>query len=284
MKILALLDGRPGNDNQTIAIAEKLGAYETTKIEFGFLAQLPNFLLGTSKVGIKTKIDSLQPDLVIASGRKLARVAARLKKQTGCKAIQLMHPQINTALFDLVFVPEHDGISAHDNIHTTTGAANRIDAELLAAHTDQFANGINVALVGDVAPEEITQLEQVPNLHISTSRRTKPETVAALRALNPTYIYEWSTSSGNPYYALLAAAESIIVSADSVGMISEACTTGKKTYIFGNPKKPKFKKFIDGLIAGNFAKRLGDLGCNWQPSKLNTRDDVVQIIKNQLES
>ena len=283
MKILALLDGRPGNDNQTIAIAEQLGEYESLKIEFSSIAKLPNLLLGSSLRGVKTKITA-KPDLVIATGRKLGRVAAHLKKTTDCKAIQIMHPQCCLKKFDLVFVPQHDGYKTRGNIHNTIGAPNRIDEDLLESQDWNFEKNANVALIGDIDECEVKELKKVEKLHITTSRRTSKEATAALRKLKPVYIYEWSENSENPYYALLKAAKNIIVYADSVGMISEACTTGKKVYIFGDAKKRKFKKFIKKLCKEDYAMPLKKLGERWQPNKLATRDEVVKIIKNSIES
>ena len=73
--IWALTDGRPGNDNQVIAVAQKLGEYENRRIEFAPCASLPNFFLGTSDLGIFTELDPPCPDIVIAAGRKISRVA-----------------------------------------------------------------------------------------------------------------------------------------------------------------------------------------------------------------
>lgn len=283
MKILALLDGRPGNDNQTIAIAEKLGEYESLTVEFGFWAKLPNFLLGKSQRGVKTKIEA-QPDVIIAAGRKLARVSAHIKAKQNCKALQLMHPHMPLKWFDLIFVPEHDGYKTHGNLRTTIGAPNRIDEELLAEQDWNFVEGANVALVGNIEPEDAKLLHKVENLHISTSRRTTKEAVEALKALEPKYMYEWNAKTENPYYGLLAAAENIIVSADSVGMISEACTTGKKVFVFAKPSKRKFKKFIKKLEKLDCLKPIKQFRADWQPKKLATRDEVVIIIKNYIES
>jgi len=287
MKILALLDGRPGNDNQTIAIAEKLGEYETLKVEFGFWAKLPNFLLGRSLIGVKTPI-SQAPDIVISTGRKLARVAAYMKLKTHCKAIQLMHPQMNIANFDLVFVPEHDGIVPHKNLHTTFGAPNRIDAELLQKHYGKFPSDINVALIGNISVQDVAKLAKIPNLYVSTSRRTKLEVIEELNIIHPMFMYVWEPAKEkpleNPYYNLLDAAKNIIVSADSVGMISEACTTGKNVFVFGSAKKSKFKNFIIRLIKGGYLKPISDFGASWEVKKLSTRDHVVKIIKNYIES
>lgn len=280
MKILALLDGRPGNDNQTLAIAEKLGEFESVKIEFSKAARLPNCILGTSNKGIKTDISKYNPEIVIASGRKLARVSRIIKKNTGCILIHLMWPGTDNEDFNLIFVPMHDKIKNREGVIRIVGAPNRIDEELLAKYATPLSIMGRVAmLVGDISPSDIPKNISAKKLHITTSRRTKPKTLAALKELNPASIYDWASGEENPYYSLLSTAEKIIVSADSVGMISEACTTGKPVYIFGKPKKSKFKKFIRYLYDNNYAKPISQFEENWQPAKLSTRDDIINVLK-----
>ena len=41
----------------------------------------------------------------------------------------------------------------------------------------------------------------------------------------------WDGTSENPYFGYLALADTIIVTSDSVSMVSEACSTGKPVYV-----------------------------------------------------
>ena len=41
----------------------------------------------------------------------------------------------------------------------------------------------------------------------------------------------WDGSGANPYYAFLAAADAIVVTEDSVNMVTEAAGTGKPVYV-----------------------------------------------------
>lgn len=47
----------------------------------------------------------------------------------------------------------------------------------------------------------------------------------------------------NPYFALLAAADDVVVTADSVSMVSECCTAGKRVYVFGLSAAKNMGKF-----------------------------------------
>ena len=77
-------------------------------------------------------------------------------------------------------------------------------------------------------------------LAISFSRRTGARNEAILRqdlAGLPSYI--WDGTGENPYLGLLALADVIIVTSDSISMVSEACSTGKPVYIYELPNGGK---------------------------------------------
>ena len=78
--IWALTEDRPGNNSQSIGLATALGwPYEVKEVRFSVLARLPNRLLGASRIGIDSARSASMappwPDLVIATGRRLAPVA-----------------------------------------------------------------------------------------------------------------------------------------------------------------------------------------------------------------
>ena len=67
---------------------------------------------------------------------------------------------------------------------------------------------------------------------MTPSRRTGAEVEAELRkALADTPSYIWDGQGENPYLAVLALADSLITTADSVNMVSEACFTGKPVHV-----------------------------------------------------
>jgi hypothetical protein len=72
-------------------------------------------------------------------------------------------------------------------------------------------------------------------LLVSTSSRTSEEAIAALQAgLDvPHYFYRWKPSDpANPYFGMLAVADRLVVTGDSIAMLSEACATGRPVQIF----------------------------------------------------
>ena len=70
---------------------------------------------------------------------------------------------------------------------------------------------------------------------VTTSARTPPAAVDALFAAidAPACLHRWAPGdSQNPYFGFLALADRIVVTADSISMIAEACATGKPVQMF----------------------------------------------------
>jgi mitochondrial fission protein ELM1 len=70
-------------------------------------------------------------------------------------------------------------------------------------------------------------------LMITASRRTPPPLRDALAALaSRTGGFFWDGSGTNPYRAILALAEHVVVTADSTNMVGEAAVTGRPLLVF----------------------------------------------------
>ncbi|XP_051149609.1 mitochondrial fission protein ELM1-like [Andrographis paniculata] len=87
-------------------------------------------------------------------------------------------------------------------------------------------------------------------LRISFSRRT-PKSVAdiILKELScHPKVYIWNGEDPNPHLGHLAWANAFVVTADSVSMLSEACSTGKPVYVIGAERcTSKFAYFLRSL-------------------------------------
>jgi hypothetical protein len=61
----------------------------------------------------------------------------------------------------------------------------------------------------------------------------------------------WDGTGDNPYVAMLALADAIVVTSDSVNMVGEACATGRPVLLFEpTPRRAAMRnfRFIDGLV------------------------------------
>ena len=97
----------------------------------------------------------------------------------------------------------------------------------------------------------------------------------------PHYAYLWGSKEENPYLGFLSCADNLIVTGDSVSMCCEATATGKPLQIFTgkNWLTPKHLRFIDSLVANNYAALLG--AKSKIPQKNNTLN-VAQDIAEQI--
>lgn len=283
MNIWALTDNRIGNSKQTLALAASLGSYTEKKVKFSRISKLPNKLLGASLVGVDIDIEGKKPDLIISSGRKLARVSAALKKKFKCKAIHIMNP--GSALldnFDHVIIPNHDDVENAKNIIRITGAVSNTKKHIATEKTGLQQVAV---LIGSITEEEAHDLLKILNENktmylITTSRRTPPEATEVIekniRQLHQ--IYKYGSKEKNPYDSFLKSADIIVVTGDSVNMATEAAHTGKPVYILEVETKEKFKKFWHELYEMGIARKLEGKLESWEYKPLNNLKDIKKKI------
>lgn len=233
------------------------------------------------------------PPVVVGAGGAGSRVAAALRRP-GVAAVAVQHPRMRLDKFDLVFAARHDGITG-PNVIVTRTALHRVTQARLAAEREAWAavfapykQPLVAVLLGGangrysfgpaeahVLAAQLAPLAREAGVVITPSRRTSPEVLAILRAaLEPLGVWIWDFTGENPYFGMLACADVIIATADSVSMVSEAVATSAPVYIVRLPgKSVRIDAFMDALVADgrvrNFAGKL-EL---WDTSPL---DDTAQ--------
>lgn len=284
MEIWALTDNRIGNSKQTLALAHSLGDVTEKKVEFSNISKLPNQLLGRTLVGVKADFTGKKPDLIISAGRKLARVSAKLKKEFGCKAIHIMHPgEALAKKFDYVITPNHDEITPAPNLVSITGSI--CSVKKTARHDHKGVPQIAV-LIGSVTADEAKQLVNVLNdnkgLYLVTTSRRTPEDSANIidtGIRQPHQFYKYGSKGKNPYNQFLESADIIIVSGDSVNMITEAGHSGKPVYVLEVETKEKFKSFWQELYKLKIARKLESKLEAWEYKPLDNLKAIKKKIK-----
>ena len=91
------------------------------------------------------------------------------------------------------------------------------------------------------------------SLYFSTSRRTSPQIIAALKTRLPegAQLYQWhQNSTDNPYLALLELADYFVITGDSVSMMIEVADRQKPLAIFALPQ------FMQGRLWQAIMRRL----------------------------
>jgi mitochondrial fission protein ELM1 len=258
--VWALHDGRIGIKNQVLGLAEAL---DLSFVEKYFAARLPWSHLppllwpGLARAATADS-DTLAPpwpDLLISCGRVCAAAGIAVKRASGGRTFlaQIQDPRLGRPHFDLMVVPEHDPARGA-NVVVTRGAVHRVTAERLAEAGRRFAprfadlphprvavliGGQNkVYEFGMARLAEIAgQLAALAQRHgagllVTPSRRTGAEGELLLRrTLAAAPVYIWDGTGENPYFAFLALADAIIVTGDSISMVTEAASTGKPVHV-----------------------------------------------------
>ena len=305
--------GTGGREVQCIALAEALGfQYDKKHIKpywlnriFPSLAQLPGIPLATN---FKQVTSQSSPDILITCGRRHAGASIALKRLSKgtTYTIHIQDPKINSKHFDLLIIPEHDRPRA-PNIILSNGSLTRItqaildrEAQLIKQEvTSLIGKKIAVNIGGDTKDNKvddetiqklILSLNQFSadyecSLMITTTNRTSEPLKKALTSLteNPNIIL-WTGGSRNPYAGFLGVADAIIVTSDSINMISEACSTGKPVNIFPLGKNSKKReKFIGSLEKMGLVKYFNGEYRSWGYEPLNETARIANLINIKLK-
>ena len=254
-------DGAVGMEAQGIAVAEAVGLpYSLKRVKpIGPMALIPTRF--QHLVPAKWRITASEsnsplappwPRLVISIGRRSVPLALAIKELGGAYGVHIQNPKVPAHLFDLVAAPLHDDFEG-PNVVTTFGAVHRVTADKLADAGARYAPRIaelphpriTVLLGGEsraftFPPEAGTRFgealaaaarETGGSLLITPSRRTRPETLKAVaEAVRHVPNFVWDGTGENPYLAFLSLADAIVVTEDSVNMVTEATGTGKPVY------------------------------------------------------
>ncbi|MGQ0801857.1 MAG: mitochondrial fission ELM1 family protein [Pseudomarimonas sp.] len=312
-RVWVITDGVAGNVRQAMALAPCLG--EVTKTLALTLAapwrwlaprQLP---LTRSAFGAEfsAALGTGKPDIVVGCGRKAA-LATRFLRQHGVRSVQILAPRISTRHWDVVVTPAHDGISGN-NVIQTLGSLHPIDSAWLErarrewSQLGELPNPRTVVLLGgptkDVPLAEADWQELVATLRswktrdggsllLSSSRRT-PDWLrqAARRELADLFDVQWHDvmDGANPYAGLLGWADRLVVSADSVNLLSEACATHVPVFVrLPAQASGRIAAFHQGLIERGRITTMHDLAASGPAGAVPVQElaEIVAAVRNRL--
>ncbi len=252
-----------------------------------------------------------RPDLVISAGRRSGAVALWMKSQFGCRLVHCMNPGLGGlwrhGMFDMLVIPEHDRPQPAPNVFPVLGAPHRVAPLLLRQARTAWQERLShlprprvALLVGgpvrgsDMQPAMAHALgKQVARLAsarggavlATTSRRTGREATEALSAgLSQALhlIYRWGEPGENPYHGFLASADAVVVTADSISMISEACASTAAVYV-ACPELagPRHHRFAETLYQAGHARPLGSSIARWPRPPLDEAGRVAAEIRRR---
>ena len=278
-------DGKVGMEIQAIGLAEALGIEPVVKriapaLPWRWLPPSPLWASLSAAGPGGDRLDPPFPDILIASGRQSAGPAIAMRKASGGKTftVQIQDPKVDPRHFDLMIVPEHDSVRG-ENVFTTFGSLNRVTRVRLDAEAAKFAPQlahlprplVTVSVGGsndryrldaaaiDALCDRLLALvrERGVGLSVTPSRRTGAENERRLRdrlAGAPAVV--WDGTGENPYFGYLGLADHLVVTCDSVNMVSEACATGKPVHVvmLEGSGSAKFTRFHDAMREAGYTR------------------------------
>ena len=286
-KALILTDGKAGHENQSKAFARALGCeFDLVPVAFkSKFAKTLSYLL--DNLGIHTprlfncQLPTTSCQLIIGTGSGTFYAAKTLAKRLGIPCGVVLYPRgYRISTFDCILAPAFDSPKPAPNVIP-------LPVNLVAADADFYAAGVKAfrerhpetgrpavaVIVGGpnkcstMTPEWMRkQLDSIfvgykaengdgtvrPEFWVTTSRRTPPAVEAVVDSFPFDYKLLYSKDHFNPIPAFVSLASHLYVTAESTGMLSEACSFGTaEVHVMDNlkPGPHKFRRFAEACAA-----------------------------------
>ena len=229
-------------------------------------------------------------DLIISCGASVAPINVLLSADNSAKSVVVMDPGLPLSRFCLALVPLHDEVASRPNVVQVLGALSTVsDPELTAAREGLRAHPnfrlgqrasdgrpvIAVLLGGETDEYEVTSgfvdtlLRQIlavcedidGSCLVTTSRRTSPAVERLLSerlARHPRcglLLLASRDDLNGTVPGMLGWASVVVVTGESISMLSEACASGRPVVVVEPPAKPtravgatKPRRFLRTLV------------------------------------
>ena len=202
-------------------------------------------------------------DIILSTGSSVAAVNLLLGRILGAKTVTCRRPSpVGTRYFDLAILPmiSWHQASRKDNICRTIGVPNPISLHLLDVKREQLKKELHLSdcprigvLLGGTDRHETITIEDAEwlseiceataermnvQIFVTTSRRTPSDVtehlVSTVKDTDwcPFFITpDMSSELEDPYQAILALSDLLIVTADSFSMVCEAASSGRNVAV-----------------------------------------------------
>ena len=281
--ILVLTDGKAGHENQSKAFVRALGcSYDLMPVKFnGRWAKAISYAadrFGVASLGLLSGVEDAKAlaqkgyAAVVGTGSGTFYAAKALSRRLGVRCGVVLYPRgYRISGFDCVLAPSFDRPAKSQNVV-------QLPANLVAADADFYERGVAAFRERtDVVPETAVivggpnkcstmtaewmraRLEEIfakPGAKaVTTSRRTPPDVEAVVDSYPWDYKLIFSRDKFNPIPAFVSLAKRLYVTAESTGMLSEACTFGSAEVVALDnllPGPSKFRRFVESLRSGGY--------------------------------
>ena len=247
--VWVLTGERTGDNNQALALADALELpFAVKRLDYNRLHSLSVWLppsVVTLTHAARLGLQAPWPDLVITIGRRSVPVARWIKRQNmgRTKLVHIGHPRIDPGLFDLVITTRQYPVPPGANVVLLPVAMSRYVAPPVpsaeeTAWLDSVPSPRTLVAIGGATKywtlstarieRIVTDATPGKSMVVVTSRRTDARLVERLRKIANVNADIRLVDGPVPRFAvLLATAEEIFVTGDSISMLSEAVLTGK---------------------------------------------------------
>ena len=287
-----LLGDKRGDNAQVMALGKALG-WRTVVKQLHYIEgfSIPYRRRAASLAGLdlerSTPLTAPWPDVIIGIGQRSASTSRWIKQQSGDRAlnIRLGRPRTSLRHFDMVISTLQYGLAKSARTMLLTLPFTRADEPELSRTVDEWHDSfaqlprpwttvliggkntrlrLDRAVIGDLV-ESLSQFhaEHGGSLLLTTSPRTARTAGDRLQELAaqkwrdvPHFLFRWAPGESNPYSAMIAGADRVIVTNDTVSMVADAAAMAKPLSVYALPPKTNLKK---AKLLRPFIRRF----CNW---------------------
>ncbi len=303
-----LTDGKAGDESQCLGVAERLGLAPqlrrvTPRPPWVWLMPWGPIDPADAPERPGSPIAPPYPDICIASGRRAVAYLRRVGRESGGRTLTvfLKDPGTGADTAEVIWAPAHDAITGPNVVRTLT-SPHRISPERLlaakAATPPWLERGrihVGVMLGGDSRHHRFADHDSASlgmalvavaasgaKLVVTPSRRTPAKLSDAVRDLCArTGGWFWDGTGENPYIDILAHADHLVVTADSVNMLGEAAATGTPIHLFSpSGGHRKIDAFVKGLVDHGAVRRLAPNLESWAYEPLDATPEIAVAVAN----
>ena len=282
MTAIILTDGKAGHENQSKAFVRALGL-EARLVPVRFKSpahKTLSYLL--DRLGIRTTAlfdfgaEPGEAKWVVGTGSGTFYAAKALSRRLGARCGVVLYPRgYRLPSFNCILAPSFDRPASLPNVVEIPANLVANDAAFydkgVAAFKERYA-GPTESLVGVIVGgpnkcstmtvewakarlDEIFAANRGAQLCVTTSRRTPPEVESLVDSYPWAYKLIYSKDHFNPIPAFVRLAKRLYVTAESTGMLSEACMFGTAEVVALdnlNPGPHKFRRCVEELRAAGY--------------------------------
>jgi uncharacterized protein len=309
----AITDDAAGNQRQALALAERLGMpvrhlVLSPRPPWSWLS--PRVVLGGRLALPGSQREAFAPPwpaVAIGCGRSAALFTRMLHDSTEgrCYTVQILDPRIDPAHWDTVIAPRHDRLGG-SNVLQPLGSLNPIDDAWLEdareaspglGHLPSPRVGVllggprtGIRIDQDYAQQLIDlllarQRTEGGSLLVLASRRTPAAVMDVVRPRLRNIrglIWAGPSDGSNPYPGVLGWADRLVVTPDSVNMLSEACAVGCAVQTWAPAPLPsKLAHFHQNLRDANLLHDLDDASI-WRQPPLRETEAIAEALRRRI--